>query len=243
VKAKRVKGLDPREPLIENAARIITARMNELRSFAPAAVEFSNSTDQHDMRIAAKRLRYVLEATEFGFGKAAVRARRRARDLQEVLGEIHDCDVMLPRVEEHIGRLRSEDAAAVGELAAGADDLDPAHSARAPNRTAYRGLEVLAIHVEARRKLLFDRFLSLWGEIEDEKTWKKLERALDANLAEARARRAAAQRAARAARALERAEREREQASERARQAAAELAEAERARGNGADPLKSRSGP
>ena len=38
---------------------------------------------QHDMRIAAKRLRYVLEATEFCFGRPAEVARRRARDLQD----------------------------------------------------------------------------------------------------------------------------------------------------------------
>ena len=52
------------------------------------------------MRIAAKRLRYVLEITESCFGEEAVAARRAARELQSVLGDIHDCDVMLPRVEE-----------------------------------------------------------------------------------------------------------------------------------------------
>ena len=51
------------------------------------------------MRIAAKRLRYVLEITESCFGEEAVAARRAVKDLQSVLGDIHDCDVMLPRVE------------------------------------------------------------------------------------------------------------------------------------------------
>ena len=51
------------------------------------------------MRIAAKRLRYVLEITESCFGEEAVAARRAVKELQSVLGDIHDCDVMLPRVE------------------------------------------------------------------------------------------------------------------------------------------------
>ena len=51
------------------------------------------------MRIAAKRLRYVLEIDRPCFEPAAEDARRAAKELQGVLGEIHDCDVMLPKVE------------------------------------------------------------------------------------------------------------------------------------------------
>ena len=179
MKARSVKKLDPGGSLAENAARIVCVRLDEMRSFAPAAIDDRKVKAQHNMRIAAKRLRYVLEATEFCFGRPAETARRRARDIQEVLGELHDCDVMLPRVANHVRRLRSEDADAVRERAAGAEDLDPALVAQAPHRTAYRGLEVLAVHVEARRALLFDRFVELWGELERRRTWEKLERALE----------------------------------------------------------------
>lgn len=97
MKARRVEGLDPGAPLRPNAARIVQTRLNELRSLAGAALEPSASTAQHDMRIAAKRLRYVLEVVETCFGQDAVAARRAARELQGVLGDLHDCDVMLPR--------------------------------------------------------------------------------------------------------------------------------------------------
>jgi hypothetical protein len=226
VKAKRVKGLDPEGPLAENAARIVKVRLAELHSFAPAAFEPDNSKEQHDMRIAAKRLRYILEATDFCFGKPAQTARRRARDLQGLLGELHDCDVMLPRIEGHLAELRRGDADAVHQRAGQAPDLDPGLSARAPHRTSYRGLEMLAVHVEARRKVLFDRFCEYWAEQGRTGTWERLETAVERRLEEAKERRAAAERAEQAARELEEAERAEQEAADRARKAAAELYEA-----------------
>lgn len=193
MKARKVKGLDPQEALAENAAKIVRVRLDELRSFAPTALEEERTTEQHDMRIAAKRLRYVLEATELCFGRAGATARRRAKDMQDILGELHDCDVMLPRVEQHLGDLREEDATVVRRRAADAPDLDPALAARAPHRTAYRGLEVLAVYSASRRKLLFDRFVELWEDVERAGTWERLERSAERARVEAieRARRAA----------------------------------------------------
>lgn len=97
MKPRKVGGLDPAAPLRPNAARIVQTRLDELRSFAPAALEPSAATAQHDMRIAAKRLRYVLEIAGPCFGPEAKAVRDAAKALQGVLGEIHDCDVMLPR--------------------------------------------------------------------------------------------------------------------------------------------------
>jgi CHAD domain-containing protein len=98
VKAREVDGLDPATALRPNAGRIVRTRLDELRSFAPAALEPAASTAQHDMRIAAKRLRYVLEITGPCFGPEAQAARDAAKWLQGVLGDIHDCDEMLPRI-------------------------------------------------------------------------------------------------------------------------------------------------
>jgi CHAD domain len=231
MKARRVKKLDPAGTLAENAARIVVVRLDELRSFAPAAVDGRKVKAQHDMRIAAKRLRYILEATDFCFGRAGTTARRRAKDVQDVLGELHDCDELLPRVEHHLAELRSVDAGAVRERAGDATDLDPALAARVPHRTAYRGLEVLAVYVEARRRLLFERFRELWREQERAGTWDRLERAAERTLEAARVRREAAERAAQAAADLAAAERAEQAAAERARRAAEELRVARQAAG------------
>jgi len=223
LKARRVKKLDPRGPLAENAARIVRVRLDELRSFAPKALKASRIEQQHDMRIAAKRLRYVLEATEFCFGRPGQVARRRARDLQEILGELHDCDVMLPRAERHLAQLRAADAAAVRERAGDAADLDPTLAARAPHRTSYRGLEILMVYLQARRGLLFDRFQAFWAEQQRAGTWDRLDRAAERQLERARERRRAAKRAERARLALEEAERREREAADAAAAAAAEL--------------------
>jgi CHAD domain-containing protein len=99
VKARKVKGLKPGEPLRPNAELIVATRLDELRGFAGEALEPGGATAQHEMRIAAKRLRYVLEIAGGCLGPEAAEGRRLAKELQSVLGDMHDCDVMLPKVE------------------------------------------------------------------------------------------------------------------------------------------------
>lgn len=99
MKARRARGLEPGGALRPNAARIVRTRLGELRALLEPALDPGAAEAQHDLRIAAKRLRYVLEITGSCFGEEAASARRAARELQQVLGEIHDCDVMLPRAE------------------------------------------------------------------------------------------------------------------------------------------------
>jgi hypothetical protein len=162
----------------------------------------------------------VLEVTGFAFGRPADTARRRARDLQDILGEIHDCDVMLPRVREHLAQLQRADAEAVRAKAGGAPDLDPRLAAQVGHRTAYRGLDVLAVYLEARRRLLEDRFAAFWQRQEETGTWRRLERVVDGHLHRAREARRTAKAAERArlqAEAAERAARRAEAQAERAR--------------------------
>ncbi|MEA2413014.1 MAG: hypothetical protein QOC77_3575 [Thermoleophilaceae bacterium] len=163
MKARKVKGLDPDGPLRDNARQIVDTRAAEVRSFSPAILDPRNVEALHDMRIAAKRLRYVLELTAPVFGEPAQRGAKRAKKLQDLLGEIHDCDVTIPRVERHIARLRLDDAATLREAAGdSAGDLDPSAARDAPNRLLYRGLESLVVYLRARRDVLYARFVRDW---------------------------------------------------------------------------------
>lgn len=104
MKARKVEDLDPLAPLRPNAARIVQTRLDELRGFAERALAPDAAQAQHDTRIAAKRLRYALEIFGACVGEPAESARLAAKELQSALGDLHDCDLMLPRVK-HIPSL------------------------------------------------------------------------------------------------------------------------------------------
>ena len=160
MKARKVK-LDPDASFEDGVRRTHAVRMDELDSFADAAQDPADEDALHDMRIAAKRVRYVLEVSDpvLADAKAGVRA---AKKVQDLLGEIHDCDELLPVIDAHVERLRDEDVAA----AVSGDTL--------PNRRKYRGLEALRAHTLARRARLHEQFVS---------RWPKLRRALDVDQA------------------------------------------------------------
>jgi hypothetical protein len=169
VRARRVKGLDPDGTLADNLERIVATRLDELCSFIPKALDPARVKALHDMRIAAKRLRYILEvAAEPCFGPYAQTAIKRAKDLQDLLGELHDCDVQLPRVRALQEELRAADALEARARAGDAPDLDPTLASGTPHAESWRGLDTMAIYLQARRGLLFERFLELWQDLERE---------------------------------------------------------------------------
>lgn len=148
MKAQKVK-LEPDAPLGESLLTVLSVRLDELFSF-----DAGKPGDLHDMRIAAKRLRYILEVAEPAFGAPANRGMKTMEKLQDLLGDINDCDELLPLLARHEDKLRSEDATA----AAAGEPL--------PNRRKYRGLEALRAHTTAERERLYERFTRKWGKLE-----------------------------------------------------------------------------
>jgi len=154
MKAHPVAGLEPQLPLGDAARRIVAVRTAELYAFVPEALDEREASAMHDMRIAAKRLRYLLEMVGFCFGEVGEEARTRAKALQEVLGEIHDCDVMLERI-----------AASRPAEPAGFDALSARFRARRAEEFARFG--ALWAEIEAsglRDRLLASTFLAAAGE-------------------------------------------------------------------------------
>jgi hypothetical protein len=183
VKARKVAGLDPDGTLADNLQRIIALRLDELCGFMPRARDPEAVTALHDMRIAAKRLRYILEIGAPCFGDYAAIAAKRAKDIQDLIGEIHDCDETIPRVGGLIEQAQRADVhAARGRAAAGAEDLDPQLAAGAPQADVYRGLHTILTFLRARREMLYERFLELWTDLEREGFRSRLEYALDERL-------------------------------------------------------------
>jgi hypothetical protein len=68
--------------------------------FAPAIRDPANVEELHNMRIAAKRLRYTMELFAPVFDKEFAQTLKVVEDIQERLGAIHDADVIVPLLED-----------------------------------------------------------------------------------------------------------------------------------------------
>ena len=186
MKARKVADLDPAGSLADNAERIIRVRLDEMCGFMPQAADPKEVVALHDMRIAAKRLRYILEITAPVFGAYAVTATRLTKDVQDLLGEIHDCDVQIPEVQAFLDGLVASDAQELVRAAGDAEDLDPSAVRRASHRNDHAGLVALLVHLSARRELLYRRFLELWQDYERKGYRARLEYAVGERAAAAR---------------------------------------------------------
>jgi CHAD domain-containing protein len=98
MKAIPIAGLTASTTLEDAARRMVGVRAEELFAFLPSTLDPRERIALHEMRIAAKRLRYVLELVGFCLGEVAIEATDAARELQSVIGEIHDCDVLAARL-------------------------------------------------------------------------------------------------------------------------------------------------
>lgn len=79
-------------------------RLKELEKLSTSLYEPHKVGRLHDMRIAAKRLRYALDLFAHCWGDSLGVFSRQVATLQSSLGELHDCDLWI----EHFGkRLRS----------------------------------------------------------------------------------------------------------------------------------------
>jgi CHAD domain-containing protein len=144
-KARDIEPLDCDMPYGRAAAHIVAVRAQELFAHADGVLDVTDIERVHDMRVATRRLRAVLEifAPCFPAGehKAALRDVKR---LADALGGRRDPDIQLaalerfeqatakadaPGIEAFTRRLREEQAAANAALAAAlaeaeADDLE-----------------------------------------------------------------------------------------------------------------------
>src|SRR4051812_18181664 len=103
--AWKVERLDPDAPLLVNARRILAVRVAEFYSWEPIVEDNDNIPVLHQLRISAKRLRYTLELFQSVFGEVGERNIERARQVQELLGQLHDHDVRIAVIEDELKAL------------------------------------------------------------------------------------------------------------------------------------------
>ena len=114
----------------------------------------------HEMRIAAKRLRYSLEVFERMYGRAVGPALRAVREMQTQLGELHDCDVWIALLPDFLAAQRER----------AAEDSKDVESVR----RLVPGIEALRRDRMDERRRIYRQCVDSWDKSEKNGTWSKL---------------------------------------------------------------------
>jgi CHAD domain-containing protein len=88
------------------SAAVILARLRELEKLSDSLYKPFDIEPLHDIRIAAKRLRYALELFQQCWGGSLQAFAKSAARMQTALGEVHDCDVWIDNVGKQINQAR-----------------------------------------------------------------------------------------------------------------------------------------
>ena len=177
-KAKPITGLDAQAPTGKNARIIAKVRFEEMYEWDRYADNPYHVRELHNLRIAAKRLRYTLEIFEEVLPEACKPIVKELEQIQEELGTLHDNDVKIALLRLCLGSQDSGVAyeeALVGakqqyskkqfilapELVA--DLLDPAVALSAEERY---GLEQMLLKQQQDREDQFTTFRQHWHQLQ-----------------------------------------------------------------------------
>ncbi len=94
-KAAPIQGLDPQAPVTKNARLIVKARLDDLYGLEHFVDSPYSIRELHDLRIAAKRLRYTFEVFEEVLPAECASFVTELTQLQDELGALHDSDVLI----------------------------------------------------------------------------------------------------------------------------------------------------
>ena len=99
-KARAIPGIAPQSSFSEAAADAVEVRTGELFSFTEGVLDTGDVERVHDMRVASRRLRAVLEVFAPCFPKKELRRTlREVKALADDLGERRDPDVAIAALE------------------------------------------------------------------------------------------------------------------------------------------------
>lgn len=143
------------------AAFRIGSRLTAMRAYEPWVTHADAVAEHHAMRIAAKKLRYTMEVYGPVYKNGLKKSHARVKKLQEVLGDLHDCDVWIEGVTRLLlkerGRMRSK---------------------KRPDTATLASLRLFLQDRERERSTIYDSFLQYWKELDDKKAWDEIPKTL-----------------------------------------------------------------
>ena len=113
-KVHKVIGVLPSRSYQENARIILPQKVEEVYTWEPFIRDETRREELHNMRISIKRLRYTMELFRVAYQVTIDRNSQYAEflavivDLQEILGDIHDADVVLEVLTDYASQLNNQ---------------------------------------------------------------------------------------------------------------------------------------
>jgi CHAD domain-containing protein len=145
------------------AADRISARLAAFLDYEHFLSDPDAIFEHHAMRIAAKKLRYTMEVYGPVYRLELKKSLRRVKKVQEILGDVHDCDVWIDTLTEMILKQRSSTYL---------------KNAQKPGSHTLSGLRLFLHDREKKRQLLYKRMVYYWNALKRENTWGELRQSL-----------------------------------------------------------------
>ena len=108
--ATSTKGTQPAPQItyLKMSRAVILDRLKELEKLSTDLYKPFEIETLHEMRIAAKRLRYAVELFQRCWGRSISTYAKRAARVQTALGDLHDCDVWIESFGNAINEARKQ---------------------------------------------------------------------------------------------------------------------------------------
>ncbi len=164
VRAKLSGSADPPRWLWDQASRRVMMLVEQVLVHEPCVEQPDRVEEHHQMRIAAKHLRYALEVFSPLYEERLQTPLEVARGLQKTLGELHDCDVWIEFLPRFIAGERRRTKKFLGHL-------------RGFRRIA-QGLEELLTNRGRERERIHATFVEQWHRECGDSLWAGLRQVL-----------------------------------------------------------------
>ncbi len=159
----QVKDAD-HDDLYSRAEQAIVLKLEEFLAYEMYVHQPDRIEEHHAMRIAAKRLRYTLEIFAPLYDNKLKKPIKVVKDIQEMLGQIHDCDVWIAFVPQFIEQERARTLEYFGD-AQQAKRFIP-------------GVMALQADRQQHRDECYSELVKFWEQTQEDAVWNQLREAL-----------------------------------------------------------------
>ncbi len=167
VYVSQASGADIPGPYVYRQIRkAVRARLKAFQIYAPYVQHPEYSEELHAMRIAAKHLRYILQACTPFYLDAVQEPAHTARTFQTLLGDIHDCDVWAHDLPQFLEEECQRTLVYFGHLE--------------PFAPLVPGIMALQYNRQQYRLQRYQEFVTFWHQVQEQGIWERLCQTLDA---------------------------------------------------------------